>query len=621
VRPYIQIGPLRIEDPRIRLDGVRLRREGGRHEGTPGSVELLAADSGALRLTVKAACERTHSMELAGSIPAPRSVVAHNWHSWNRSSHQRLADQREHRSHGMVAVAYPKRTIALGLQDHRSVFTWFVVQPTRDAGRARLRIEAEIPAGGAELVLGAFAEPRIEAAERAWARWVGDATGRTGKPRRLGWCSWYYNYAWFDGKQVEEYTAKMAPLRDTLGVDVFLIDAGYFTSPGDWLDPQPHRFPKGIKHYAKVIARRGFTPGIWIAPFMVGDRSRLYRQHPDWLCRDEAGRPIPMMRFMGEQDMWLMRDRAVYVLDTSNPAAKAYLRRVLRKFLEYGFRYFKTDFLYWGMLDEIAGTRIARHSPGKTRTEYFRESMEMIREAIGPDSFWSGCGSPLWTACGLIDSNRLTGDTGPVWAPVPGCGMSARSVVEAFSLRNFVGPELYHSDADCVLLRHWEHDWTDEEIISMALYTGMGGGLFLTSDPLQECLPERRGLFHFCSHATGPTGLQPLIAPGDPVIVMVRPGRTAAVLLFNSGDAATSRTVGLNALGLEGRRHAWRWRVGPAEVKAGKLRARLAPHHSALFFLSARPFPSSYRPGSLRGENVGPAGEKRLFGMSMHPDL
>lgn len=58
------------------------------------------------------------------------------------------------------------------------------------------------------------------------------------------------------------------------------LDAGYTADIGDWLRFN-HRYPEGLGKAAKTILSAGYEAGIWIAPFMVGNESDLYLNHPD----------------------------------------------------------------------------------------------------------------------------------------------------------------------------------------------------------------------------------------------------------------------------------------------------------------------------------------------------
>ena len=177
------------------------------------------------------------------------------------------------------------------------------------------------------------------------------------------------------------------PFKDDMNLNVFVMDANYFAHLGDWLETN-EKFHKGLKYYAELIKKNGYTPGIWIGPWMVGDRSRVFREHPDWLCRDEKGELIEFMNPLGEDNVWGFRDKIHYCLDTSNPEAFNYLQKVFRTLYSYGFRYFKTDFMYWGSMDRFEGgwfheginahnfikeydkrPVISRYKPGKTKVK------------------------------------------------------------------------------------------------------------------------------------------------------------------------------------------------------------------------------------------------------------
>jgi alpha-galactosidase len=74
-------------------------------------------------------------------------------------------------------------------------------------------------------------------------------------------------------------------------VELVQIDDGFEANVGDWFDFAP-TFPDGVAPLANEIQAAGFTPGLWLAPFILLRRSRLYREHPDWLLRGQFNRPV-----------------------------------------------------------------------------------------------------------------------------------------------------------------------------------------------------------------------------------------------------------------------------------------------------------------------------------------
>ena len=192
---------------------------------------------------------------------------------------------------------------------------------------------------------------------------------------------------------------------------MFQIDDGFTPEMGDWLDVKP-QFPDGMKPVLAEIAAAGFTPGLWIAPFMVGNRSRLYASHPDWVVQDVVGGPLVQMEFYGEF-RWHKRSEEYYILDVTHPDAARYIAEVFWTWRhDWGARYFKTDFMLFG--SEHGPDRAVWHQPGLSRIAIWRRMAALIREAIG-DAQWLGCGCPLWASVGYIDAVRIGRDIGVSW--------------------------------------------------------------------------------------------------------------------------------------------------------------------------------------------------------------
>ena len=84
---------------------------------------------------------------------------------------------------------------------------------------------------------------------------------------------------------------------------------------------------------------------------MVGDRSELIKEHPDWILTDKDGNRISMIESYTEPKVWGNLDSNYYILDASHPEALAYLKKVFETFRSWGFTLFKTDFMLWNMKD------------------------------------------------------------------------------------------------------------------------------------------------------------------------------------------------------------------------------------------------------------------------------
>ncbi len=129
--------------------------------------------------------------------------------------------------------------------------------------------------------------PYLDAA----ARFAGITQERFQAEVPTGWCSWYHFYNKVSAQDIRSNLEKAVSLRAELPLQVIQIDDGFETRVGDWLDFKPG-FPQGVAPLAREIRAAGFTPGLWLAPFILDRRSRLARQHPDWLLRGRFRLPV-----------------------------------------------------------------------------------------------------------------------------------------------------------------------------------------------------------------------------------------------------------------------------------------------------------------------------------------
>ena len=137
-----------------------------------------------------------------------------------------------------------------------------------------------------------------------------------------------------------------------------------------------------MKPLLDEIRDAGFIPGLWIAPHLVGNRSRLFAEHPDWVVRDRrSGGPLAAMRFYGEF-RWHKRSEEYYILDVTHPDAAAYIAGVFRTWRRaWGCAYFKTDFMHIG--SAYGPDRAVWHEAGLSRIEVFMRMARLIRKEIG----------------------------------------------------------------------------------------------------------------------------------------------------------------------------------------------------------------------------------------------
>lgn len=470
----------------------------------------------------------------------------------------------------------------------------------------------------------------VEKSLRDWARLVAQASPlppRLSTPNITGWSSWYNLYSYVSEEIILEHLhdASLVTRRENLPMRVFEIDDGFTPEMGDWLLVKP-QFSRGMKPVLDDIRAAGFIPGLWIAPFMVGNRSQLFRKNPDWVVQDRAtGKPLVQWKHYGEY-RWHKRSEEYYILDTTHPEAFEYLRTVFRTWRrEWGCEYFKTDFMNFG--SEHGPDRAVWHTPGMTRIEIWRQVAEMIREEIG-EATWLGCGCPLWASVGLVDGIRIGNDVGTEWKG----SLSVQSLLRDLPTRSFANHILWQIDPDSVLLREQYHNLTPPEVRSLAIFAGMSGGVMMTGDNLQELSEERLKLWKLILNTTRSACYFPFLGespilyrPGlndygapkpsyepyllDPVLVQVRrpveaanpdhvtdalPEKICAVFIFNTGEHPAQRTYSLSALGLDSPAHIYDWTATSSwKEPVEQIAVTLLPHDGALFFVGPSAFVDS----------------------------
>ena len=299
-----------------------------------------------------------------------------------------------------------------------------------------------------------------------------------------GWSSWYYFYGKVTAQDVRRNLQTAASLSNDLPLDLIQIDDGFERWVGDWFSFKPG-FPEGVASLAKEIAEAGFTPGLWLAPFIVDPRSQLAAKHPDWLLRGRFNRPVN-----AGFGMW---GNFATALDLTHPEALEYACQAVRTAAhQWGFPYLKLDFLYAAALPG------RYRDPTQTRAQVMRRGLQALRQAAGDQVTLLGCGCPLGSAIGLVDLMRIGSDVSDRWLP-------AYQGIESFfhhepdypSTRNAIQNALTRSplhrrwwvnDPDAMLLRP-NVRLSQAEVQSLASVIALTGGSLLFSDDL-PALPE-----------------------------------------------------------------------------------------------------------------------------------
>lgn len=135
----------------------------------------------------------------------------------------------------------------------------------------------------------------------------------------------------------DEKLLKIAQKAKTLGIEMFVLDDGWFghrdddhTSLGDWF-VDPSKLPDGIGKFADQVHDLGLQFGLWFEPEMISKDSQLYENHPDWLIHVPGRRSTP--------------GRNQFVLDFTRQEVVDYIYGLMSQVVQDT----KLDYIKWDM--------------------------------------------------------------------------------------------------------------------------------------------------------------------------------------------------------------------------------------------------------------------------------
>lgn len=291
--------------------------------------------------------------------------------------------------------------------------------------------------------------------------------------RLTGYTSWYNYFQKIDENIILRDLKGLSRARES--VNIFQIDDGYEPFVGDWLDYNGKDFPNGMKTIADAVHREGYLAGIWLAPFNVQrGKSRILKEHPDWLIRNPDGKP----------QLGCVAWGGAYTLDIYNSEVREHLKNVFDTVLnDWGYDMVKLDFLY-------SQCRTPRNN--KTRGTIMCEAMDFLRECVG-DKLILGCGVPLGPAFGVVDACRISCDVDLSYGGKFYNSMSinnelpsAQNAINNSMFRRHLNGRAFLNDPDVFFLRDHNLTFTWEQKLLLAKINNLFGRVLFVSDDAGE---------------------------------------------------------------------------------------------------------------------------------------
>ena len=472
---------------------------------------------------------------LAVADPASRNGVVCGWLTHDRGS-------------GVILSRVEKNSVT--------------VDPRVDYGR--LPLPAGQPTKTETFVVGYFNDARLGL--EGWADAVARVYGIRLRPQISGYCTWYSkpNGGASDERHIVELAKYAARELKPFGLSFIQIDDKWQTGarrngPGKNFTAHDPRgpYPHGMKAAAGELAALGFTPGLWFMPFAGDHLDPYFSPHPEWFVKKADGAPY--------ETSW-----GGTSLDMTEPGARDHLRAVVKSIRDWGYSYFKMDGLWTGSAaaqvyvndgyrDDNLGDAVF-YNPDKTNIEAMRDGMKLVREAAGPDPFFSGCNlsqnmRSFSGAVGLVDSMRIGPDNGTEW-PKDQSGRGLLTGPTYGSRRYFMHGRIWWNDPDPVYVRS---SMPIQHARLIASWVAISGQIFLSSDWLPDLPPERLEILKrtLLSHGLRPRPVD-LFESSIPRIWILTDDRPTVrrdiVALYNWDNEERTLSAAMDRMGLDAKR-------------------------------------------------------------------
>lgn len=416
-----------------------------------------------------------------GAQPLSCKMLTNGYHSWDRSVVEPIEMGRKLTSYWNTALYNPtsKEGVVLGWITNLSSTNTLNLQSDEqglrfqaraDFGRRRLAPGEELATDQLLILCGGSPIPLLEEYARLSYEATWEVTHSVGPSAGFevptGWCSWYYYYDGVKEADIIENLNFAAVAFKPFGFQYIQIDDGFQQAAGDWDTNQ--KFPHGHRWLTDQIHNQGLKAGLWVAPFAIEEKSSILKDHPDWLIKDEEGRPLQLW----ENQFW---GGKIYGLDPTHPQAQQWLYQLFHRVVnEWGYDYVKIDFVFFAARGGIY------HLP-LSPTEACRMGLETIRKAVGEGRFILGCGAPLGPSIGIVNGMRIGEDVSARWESIIPC-------ILATANRYFFHRQVWFNDPDCLVVRP---PLSIQQAQVWASIVGLSGGMNLFSDRLIQ-LPEER---------------------------------------------------------------------------------------------------------------------------------
>ena len=205
-------------------------------------------------------------------------------------------------------------------------------------------------------------------------------------PKLVGWNTWDYYLNRVTPEDIFENVDSLSKMPFADKINYIVIDDGWQKEWGVWRENE--KFAVGLDEVAKEITKRGFLPGIWMAPLLMKSSCEGFDGRMHWFCKNEKGE-------------YIRSEGGTYVIDPTQSEAREFVLDNYRYLYACGYRLFKIDYL--------SPLVSVRSFTDKNATPYsaLAELILDIRRATGEDAVILGCSLPVQCGADIAPSMRI----------------------------------------------------------------------------------------------------------------------------------------------------------------------------------------------------------------------
>ena len=387
--------------------------------------------------------------------------IVHKLFALNEYGDSYLVDYKKHMLHGYT-YSYIKGSNPLFLGSYNDANAFIVIK--HRISQKKLELYSDIrnlKLNGTFPILNVYMNKDINLGlDEYFSKYTSSASNLR------GYTTWYNYYQNINEAKIYENLEAL----DSKHFDLFQIDDGFQTYVGDWLDIDNNKFPNGLKPIVDRAHEKGLKAGLWLAPFVAEQNSKLFKEHQDW-CKRKNNELIKCgCNWSG-----------FFALDFTNTEVKAYIKKVFDHYMDMGFDFFKLDFVY-----SVAKCEYDNY----THASIMHEALAYVRE-ITKGKLLLLCGVPLGSAFNLCDYCRIGPDVtltfddkiDPVYKKMMHRErISTKISIQNTLYRHHLNGKVFLNDPDVYIMRKKNNYLNKSQKESLATINILFGGLVMTSD-------------------------------------------------------------------------------------------------------------------------------------------